>query len=104
MEFGASGGPPISDRISIVYSLYCQEFLMNRLPESESINAKEAEPCVARSVVEVLAENPALEAVTFKPDQDTISVATIGKADVPQLTERIRASVQRAQEGQSCTL
>jgi Cd2+/Zn2+-exporting ATPase len=77
---------------------------MNRLPESDSTSETEAAPCVARSVLEVLAENPALEAVTFKPDRQTISVATIGKADVPQLTERIRASVQRAQEGQSCTL
>ena len=63
--------------------------------------------CVARSVVKVLAENPALEAVTFKPDQQTISVATIGNTDVPRLTERIRTSVQRAQAADkehSCTL
>src|SRR5213080_157926 len=74
---------------------------MNRLPEPE------ASPCVARSVVKVLTENPALEAVTFKPDRQTISVATIGKTDVPSLTERIRSSVQRAQSADkehSCTL
>src|SRR3989449_298337 len=80
---------------------------MSRPPESERISDTEATLCVARSVVKVLAENPALEAVTFKPDRQTISVATIGIADVPSLTERIRTSVQRAQaadKDHSCTL
>src|SRR5437879_13266338 len=80
---------------------------MNRLPDPEASSDAEATPCVARSVVKVLTENPALEAVTFKPDRQTISVATIGKADVPSLTERIRVTVERAQEADkehSCTL
>src|SRR5882672_5788823 len=75
--------------------------------ESEAALEAEATLCVARSVAKVLAENPALEAVTFKPDQQTISVATIGNTDVPRLTERIRTSVQRAQAADkehSCTL
>src|SRR2546427_11231460 len=80
---------------------------MSRPPESERISDTEATLCVARSVVKVLAENPALEAVTFKPDRQTISVATIGKTDVPSLTERIRTSVERAQAADkehACTL
>src|SRR5712664_2312704 len=79
---------------------------MSRPPEPE-ISDTEPTLCVARSVVKVLAENPALEAVTFKPDQQTISVATIGNTDVPRLTERIRTSVERAQAADkehSCTL
>src|SRR6266849_8536576 len=80
---------------------------MSRPPKPEPNSDTEATLCVARSVVKVLAENPALEAVTFKPDRQTISVATIGNTDVPRLTERIRASVQRAQAADkehSCTL
>src|SRR5262245_37591551 len=103
--FGPLFGRFLSSRAHHFKALYSrEETFMNRLPESDSTSEIEATPCVARSVLEVLAENPALEAVTFKPDRQTISVATIGKADVPQLTERIRAKVQRAQEAQSCTL
>src|SRR5438034_11438788 len=56
------------------------------------------EKCLARSVVDALAENPALEAVTINRARHTISVATLGRADVPQLTERISATVLRAQQ------
>src|ERR1041385_4893717 len=80
---------------------------MNRMPETETTHESEAVPCLARSVAKVLSENPTLEAVTFKPERETISVATIGKADVPRLTERIRTTVQRVQEADkdhSCTL
>src|SRR2546427_664870 len=80
---------------------------MNRGPESETACEAEPVPCLARSVAKVLTENPALEAVTFQPDRQTISVATIGNTDVPRLTEHIRTTVQRAQEADrdnSCTL
>src|ERR1043166_2446612 len=80
---------------------------MNRTLEPEAAFKAEPTPCLARSVAKVLSENPALEAVTFLPDRETISVATIGKADVPWLTEHIRTTVQRAQEADqenSCTL
>lgn len=63
--------------------------------------------CLARSVVDALAEEPALEAVTINRQRQTISVATLGKADVPQLTARISATVQQAQRGEgerSCLL
>jgi Cd2+/Zn2+-exporting ATPase len=58
----------------------------------------EAEKCLARSVADALAQNPALEAVTINRARHTISVATLGNTDVPKLTERISATVRRAQE------
>jgi Zn2+/Cd2+-exporting ATPase len=67
----------------------------------------EARPCLARSVVEVLTQDPTLEAVTIDRARQTISVATLGKTDVPRITERISATVQAAQEStghQGCTL
>jgi Cd2+/Zn2+-exporting ATPase len=63
--------------------------------------------CLARSVADALAEDPTLEAVTVDQAHHTISVATLGQTDVPKLTERISATVQRAQEAgatQPCTL
>jgi Cd2+/Zn2+-exporting ATPase len=62
-----------------------------RKGEDEAEGAK----CLARSVMDALAEDPALEAVTINRARQTISVATLGKTDVPQLTARISATVQR---------
>jgi Cd2+/Zn2+-exporting ATPase len=53
--------------------------------------------CLARSVANALAENPALEAVTINRARETVSVATIGHTDVPRLTEHIRLTIERAQ-------
>jgi Cd2+/Zn2+-exporting ATPase len=52
--------------------------------------------CLARSVTEALAQEPALEAVTVNRSQKTISVATLGRADVPKITERISTTIQNA--------
>jgi Cd2+/Zn2+-exporting ATPase len=63
--------------------------------------------CLARSVAQALAEDPTLEAVTVDQAHHTISVATLGKTDVPKLTERISATIQHAQAAGSlhpCTL
>jgi Cd2+/Zn2+-exporting ATPase len=49
-------------------------------------------------VLNALAEEPTLEAVTINHARQTISVATLGQTDVPQITSRIRATVQKAQE------
>src|SRR3954469_12801085 len=57
----------------------------------------EANKCLARSVMDEFSHDPALEAVTINPAEETISVATIGKADVPQLTERIRSTIEKVQ-------
>jgi len=53
--------------------------------------------CLARSVVNTLAEEPALEAVTIDRAHQRISVATLGRADVARLTERITTQLQAAQ-------
>jgi Cd2+/Zn2+-exporting ATPase len=74
-------------------------------PDSEG--RADVAKCLARSVVDALAENPALEAITINRTRQTISVATLGQTDVPRLTERISATVRRAQEAgadQPCLL
>src|SRR5689334_6738570 len=73
----------------------------------EAAPETDAEKCLARSVANALAENPSLEAVTINRARHTISLATLGQADVPKLTERITATVQCAQEAAdqtACTL
>src|SRR5438552_2245582 len=57
-----------------------------------------APKCLARSVVEALSEEPTLEAVTIDRAHQTISVATLGKADVPKLAARISDTFQEAQQ------
>ncbi len=58
-----------------------------------------AAKCLARAVVQALAENPTLEAVTVDRARKTISVATLGQTDIPKLTERVTATLQLGQEG-----
>src|SRR5215471_2796006 len=70
--------------------------MMSAKPEKKSPGSPEAGSCLTRSVLKVLAEDPGLEAVTIDRDKQTISVATLGQADVPKLTERITATLQHA--------
>ena len=63
--------------------------------------------CVARSVADSLAEEPGLEAVTIDRTRQKISVATLGRADVEKLTERIThklAAAQSVNAENRCTL
>ncbi len=79
---------------------------MNSSP-AKGTDRHEADPCLARSVVDTLAEEPTLEAVTIDRAQQKISVATLGRADVAKLTERITTQFQSAQTadaGRSCSL
>src|SRR5437899_2493055 len=71
---------------------------MSAMPEADTARAADPAKCLARSVVEAMARNPALEAVTINRARHTISVATLGKTDVPKLTERIGETVLRAQQ------
>ena len=66
--------------------------------KSESRNGCQpnADKCLARSVADALAEDPTLEAVTVDRVRHSISIATLGQTDVPQLSERISATIQRA--------
>jgi len=80
---------------------------MSVTPKPDVSPRPDPEKCLARSVAQALAEDPTLEAVTVDQARHTISVATLGQTDVPKLTERISATVQRAQEAgatEPCTL
>src|SRR5579883_1896558 len=52
--------------------------------------------CLARSVTEVLEQEPSLEAVTINRQRKTISVATLGRANVSKITERVSATIHGA--------
>jgi len=57
-----------------------------------------ASKCLTRSVVDALAEEPTLEAVTIDRARQTISVATLGKTDVPRLAENVTGRIQQVYE------
>ncbi len=67
------------------------------LPSDHRAGSPGANACLARSVVNTLAEEPTLEAVTIDRAHQKISVATLGRADVVKLTERITTQFQTAQ-------
>ncbi|MCU0784605.1 MAG: cadmium-translocating P-type ATPase [Verrucomicrobia bacterium] len=74
---------------------------------TETSDEHDASRCLARSVVKTLAEEPALEAVTIDRAQQKISVATLGRTDVTQLTGRLTEKFHHAQEAvsdQACGL
>ena len=70
---------------------------MSSPPATGALRHDENTRCLARSVVNTLAEEPALEAVTIDRAHQKISVATLGRADVARLTERITTQFQAAQ-------
>src|SRR5487761_1969327 len=53
--------------------------------------------CLTRSVLEVLAQEPTLEAVSITPAEQKISVATLGQTDVLRLRSRLTERLQQAQ-------
>jgi Cd2+/Zn2+-exporting ATPase len=69
------------------------------MPPTETNADLDDAKCLARSVTDVLAKEPTLEAVTVNRERKTISVATLGQADVPRITERITVTIQNAQAG-----
>src|SRR5580698_1145535 len=76
-------------------------------PENRPAPEHEAGHCLARSVADTLAEEPTLEAVTIDPARRKISVATLGRADVPRLTGRLTRQFETAQSADpahSCSL
>ncbi len=66
--------------------------------ENKPGNALGTQGCLTRSVLEVLADEPALEAVTIDRARKTISVATLGRTDEPKLTGLITRTFEQAQE------
>ncbi len=66
--------------------------------ENLTADDPKAAKCVARSVAKAFAQEPTLEAVSIDRNRQTISVATLGKTNVPEVTERIRNTIRVAQE------
>ena len=63
--------------------------------------------CLARTMLNTLAEEPTLEAVTIDRGQKKISVATLGRTDVEKITARISRELESAQTvaaGNQCRL
>jgi Cd2+/Zn2+-exporting ATPase len=52
--------------------------------------------CLARSVAQALEDEPTLEAVTIDREKGMISLATLGQANIPRLTERLTHSFESA--------
>ena len=80
---------------------------MNAPEENRSTPDRQAGHCLARSVAATLSEEPALEAVTIDRARRKISLATLGRADVPRLTGRITnqfETAQAADTGHVCSL
>jgi Cd2+/Zn2+-exporting ATPase len=74
---------------------------MNSSPDMGAAHHDEAEQCLARSVVDTLAEEPSLEAVTIDAARRKISVATLGRTDVEKLTRRLTDKFQSSQNAGS---
>ena len=80
---------------------------MSRATEPQTRDVPDTSRCLARSVVEALGTEPALEAVTINRARQTISLATLGKTDEPRLAENISGRIQKAYEtglGEHCML
>jgi Zn2+/Cd2+-exporting ATPase len=52
--------------------------------------------CLARSVLDVLGDEPSVEAVTINRERQTISLATLGRTDEPRLAQNISGRIQKA--------
>ncbi len=78
---------------------------MNSRSQPTNASRAAAGPCFTRAVTRVLAEEPALEAVTLDRTRKTISVATLGRTDVTRLTARVSTTIQAAEDDHvSCQL
>src|SRR5580765_1271602 len=71
---------------------------MGQTIEPQTRPTEDASKCLARSVVDALGAEPALEAVTINRAQQTISVATLGKTDEPRLAQTVAGRIQKAYE------
>jgi Cd2+/Zn2+-exporting ATPase len=74
-----------------------QHYNMNLAAPSEARLQTEKAGCLARSVGEILSQEPTLEAVTVDHAKKTIALATLGQTDVARLTQRISDTIQSAE-------
>jgi Cd2+/Zn2+-exporting ATPase len=65
--------------------------------EKEHRGSEPPAACLARSVATALAEEPALEAVTIDHAKQIISVATLGRTNVEEITRRLTGKIQAVQ-------
>jgi Cd2+/Zn2+-exporting ATPase len=80
---------------------------MNDPSPSKVPQASPESACLARSVVDALTDEPALEAVTIDRSTRTISLATLGRTDAEKLSERITGRFQEADQAtnrRACSL
>ena len=80
---------------------------MPAISEPRKVPKDESAKCLARSVLDVFAQDKAIEAVTIDPGRQLSSVATLGKTQFPEATDRVRQTIQRSQEsnvGNPCGL
>ncbi len=56
--------------------------------------------CLARSVADSLAHEPCLEAVTIDAGREKISLATLGRANLPEISARLQQRFSMAQSGE----
>jgi Zn2+/Cd2+-exporting ATPase len=64
-------------------------------------------PCLVHAVAETMKEEPALEAVKFDRARQSISVATLGRADKEELEQNLAGRIKKVQErsgGSGCDL
>ncbi len=79
---------------------------MKSSPDKSSKPDAETGRCVARSVMDTLAREPALEAVTIDRVQQKISVATLGRVDLEPITAQLTHQFETARNaaGETCGL
>lgn len=75
-----------------------------KVAEKQVSESSSTEACLARSVVDTLAHEPGLEAVTIDPSHEKISVATLGRADVESLTRLVTNKIHAVRETRTCSL
>jgi Zn2+/Cd2+-exporting ATPase len=80
--------------------------VMSSPKEKSSGHGHESGRCLARSVVDTLVAEPALEAVTIDRAQQKISVATLGRVELEPITERLTHQLEAARSaaGETCGL
>jgi Cd2+/Zn2+-exporting ATPase len=71
---------------------------------ANAVHPESTHACIARSVADALAAEPSLEAVTINRAEQKISVATLGRADVPRVTETIAERIKQTAGAEHCAL
>jgi Cd2+/Zn2+-exporting ATPase len=74
----------------------CVETMSDSHPSSAATEKGDAQ-CLARSVTRMFVEEPAVEAITLNRPLKTISVATLGRVDVPRIQEKVSSRIQAVQ-------